>query len=299
MELQQMDLNLLHYLEVLLDERHVGRAAKRLSLTQPALSNALRRLRDALGDDLLVRSGSSMVLSPFAKTIQTPLKQSLQTLKENILTKRTFDPTKDIFRFVTAFHGYEELILFSRLVQDFRRFQGLSLFNSLPKSMHIVDELAQGKVHFTTTPLTTERSSIMRCKILGDRFVCVVHNESRVTALDLNSYCEQNHLLITPHGGPGFLDEALSQIGRTRYIKATVGEFSSAPFVLERDSSLLTTVPERLAKIWLTRFPFRLLPCPVKIKPLTIYLSWHANMQNSPQMIWFKDQCLRLALKAA
>jgi len=294
MNLSQIDLNLLLYLDVLLEERHVGKAAKRLLLTQPALSNALKRLRDTLGDDLLIRSGRDMVLSDFAKTIQIPLKQSLQVLRDNVLARKVFHPESDVFQFVTAFHGYEETTLLPLLVQEFARFPGLSILNCLPKSMHIVEELSKGTVHFTATPLTMARSGIMRCKLFSDQFVCLVHENSEIASLDLDSYCERAHLLITPHGGKGLIDDALARINRVRFIKTTVGEFNSAPFVLERDPFLMTTVPERLAKIWAQRFSLKIIACPVPIEALSIYLSWHANMQNSPQMVWFKEQCLKL-----
>jgi DNA-binding transcriptional LysR family regulator len=295
MQLQQIDLNLLIYLDVLLDEAHIGNAAKRLAITQPALSNALKRLRESLGDDLLIRSGREMVLSPFAKAIRTPLKQSLLVLEENVLAKKTFDPYKDTFQFMTALHGYEEIILLPRLVQAFAEFPGLSILNSSPKSMHIIDDLSTGTIHFTATPMTTPRSGIMRCKLFTDEFVCVVHEKSTSTTFDLDSFCKQRHLLIAPHGGKGFIDDALARIDRVRFVKTTVGEFSSAPIILEHDPSLMTTVPKRLASLWTTRFPLKILNCPVPIEPLTIYLSWHVNMQNSPQIVWFKEQCLKLA----
>lgn len=289
--IEQLDLNLLFYLDVLLDEKHISKAAKRLHLSQPALSNALRRMRESLGDALLVRAGNDMELTPFARHIQTPLKEILHKL-EQILKTRTFDPWEDEFSFQLGFHGYEELFLLPRLIREFSQYPRVSLCNRVPKTMHIVDDLCKGTVHFTTTPLIEERAEIMRLLLFEDEFVSVVHNDAEQISLDIDRYCQSSHLLITPNGGAGFADQALKKINRHRYIKITTGEFSNAPFVLAQDNSLMATVPRRLAQSWLERFPLRIVPCPVSLDPLAIYLSWHRSMQSYSHMNWFKQRCL-------
>lgn len=296
MLLQNMDLNLLLYLDVLLDEQSVVKAAKRLNLTQPALSNALKRLRESLKDELLIHAGRTMTRTRFAELIRPSLKRSLQFLQDEVLGRKKFDPEVDTFEFITAFHGYEERILLPALAKAFAKFPNIAVFNRLPKSLDSGEELANGTLHFTTTPITSDRAGIMRCRLFTDRYVCLVHEKAGLSHVDLDMFCKLPHLLIAPHGGTGPVDQALRILGRSRCIKTAVGEFNSAPFVLDTNHALITTVPERLAKLWCEHFRFRIINCPVELEPLSIYLSWHGSMQNSPQMAWFKELLELLAM---
>src|SRR5262245_5181861 len=97
MMIKDIDLNLLTYLDVLLDEMNISRAALKLRITQPALSNALARLRLMLDDEILVRAGRQMIPTPFARNIRIALKQSLAQIHQEVLAKKRFDPDRDSF----------------------------------------------------------------------------------------------------------------------------------------------------------------------------------------------------------
>jgi len=293
MHLQQVDLNLLVYLEALLEEQSVVKAAKRLNITQPALSNALRRLRETLDDELLVQTGRAMRPTRFAESIRDPLKHSLRILQDQVVTSRNFDPAQDSFEFVTAFHGYEERILMPALTQACAAFPKIAIHNRQPKSIDSGEELAAGTIHFTTSPITSSRAGIMRCKLLSDEYVCVVNNAANTSEISIDQFCALPHILIAPHGGKGAVDRALDGMKLTRCVRATVGEFNNAPHVLSAHKELITTVPRRLAQIWCRQFPFKTIACPVQIEPLVIFLSWHTSLHSSPELSWFKELCMQ------
>lgn len=275
---------------MILEESSVTRAATRLHISQSALSNALARARILLNDDILVRSGKKMVPTPYATRIKTPLRQAIESLKTDILPQRDFDPKKDSFCFRTAFRGFEELVILPDLFASLAEYPNLSLFNRHPRSIHDVDELAKGVIHFTLTPRIRERDGIMCKKLITDKFVCVVSQSFHGNELDADALCSHKHLLISLYGGPGIVDQELEKHGMKRSIRITVGEFGTAPLMLLSDPSLVTIVPESLAKLWERHYPLRILACPIKIDALVLYLSWHASSQKCPPLVWFKEQ---------
>lgn len=287
--LETFDFNLLVQMNVLFEEKNVSRAAERLHISQPALSNALGRARVILKDPLLVRSGQSMILTPFAKKIQVPLNQAMTHLTRHVLFKKDFDPKKDTYNFMTAFRGYEEVILLPSLLEKISSFKGLSLKNQKPSKLHAIEDLCKGFIHFTITPKVRDHEGILQKKILTDHFVCVVQKDFPKNEITIDDYCSSHHLLISLHGGKGMIDDDLEKIGKSRFIKITVGEFGSAPILISRSSSLITTVPEKIASLWKQHYPVKIINCPFEMKPIKLYLSYHSSSQYVPELMWFKE----------
>lgn len=287
-KLKNLDLNLLKCVHVILDEGNITKAAAKLNITQPALSNALARARELLNDELLVRQGRVMVPTPYANRIKKPLGDALRCLITEVLPTKDFDPHLDSFRFVTAFRGYEEVLLMPQILSQISRYSGLSLFNRQPKTMDSIEELCHGKIHFTITPNPSPQSGIMQKLLLVDEFVCAASIKFPLEQLTLDSYCNYPHLLLSLHGGEGIFDEVLAKVSKGRLVKMAVSEFGTIPRLLCLEKCLLATVPMRLARIWVQEFPLKILPCPMKALPLKLYLSWHANSKNSSAIMWFK-----------
>lgn len=288
--LEKLDLNLLVYIDVLLEEMHITRASKRLRISQAALSNALARARLLLSDELLVRNGSRMVATTYAKQIKKPLRQVMESLSTEVLFKKSFDPNLDSFQFLTAFRGYEEAVLLPGLLAELSKYPKLALLNQSPKTLHLMDALSEGTVHLTLTPNPGTHVGILRKKVLSDNFVCVANKQFSKKTLTLQEYVKQRHLVVSLHGtGLGFVDRALERIEQTRFVAVRVGEFGTAPLLISKDKTLLTTIPERIAKIWVEYYDFKIFPCPFEIEPLELFLSWHSSKNKSPEIMWFKN----------
>jgi DNA-binding transcriptional LysR family regulator len=286
--MRKIDLNLLPYLDVLLDEASITKAARKLNITQAALSNALLRLRETFDDQLLVRSGRRMVATPLAKKIHLPLKQSLGHIHNEILQERTFNPQHDIFQFNTAFHGHEEALLMPKLWQSMRNYPGLIITNRVPNHHVIAEELALGEVHFTTATIPQTSADIMCKLIFSETIVCVAHHQFTHASLTKEEYFRQNHLLITPGGGQSLIDTLLKDKA-LRMSRITVSEFGNAPFLLSQNHHLISSVPKRLAIMWQANFPLKIVPFPIAIPPISIFLRWHKNAEHNPALRWFKD----------
>jgi|GEM_PF-4421333 len=288
--LENLDLNLLSYVDMILEESSVTRAASRLRISQSALSNALSRARVLLNDDILVRSGKNMVPTPYGARIKIPLRQAIESLKNDILPQKSFDPEVDTFCFRTAFRGFEELVILPRLFASLTKYPHLSLFNRHPRTIHDVDELANGSIHFTLTPRIRERDGIMCKKLISDEFVCVTSREMREQNLNAKDILDRKHLLVSLFGGLGIVDQEFQRLGLARSIRITVGEFGTAPLMLLSDPALVTIVPSTLATLWQRHYPLHVFTCPLKLNPLVLFLSWHVSSQKSPPLVWFKEQ---------
>lgn len=291
--MRNIDLNLLVYLDALLDEGNISNAAKRLHISQPALSNALARLRAMFGDHLLIRSQEKMVKTPFADSIRVSLKQALQKIEHEILAKKQFDPTKYAFLFSTAFHGYEEAIAFPVMVQTLSHYPHLTIKNRTPNRYRIINELNHSLVHFTSAD-TGEYLDIKRRLWLIDEFICIVNRDFDEITLNAATYYDQNHLLITPQGEGSIVDQLLIDTDRKRNIRVGVSEFGYAPILLSNNKTVVSTVPQKVAALWAHHFPLKMLPCPLKLPPLKIFLSWHKSADSLPALTWFKEQLLTL-----
>lgn len=167
MNIKDLDLNLLLAMDVLLDLKNVSHAAQSYGVTQPAMSNILSRLRKAFSDDLLVKVGREMSLTPKAQELASPLKEILRSIQSQILESEPFDPAVTPYHFKLGFHDYEQLVIHShRLPPLLTQFPKITLEHITPSQMHPAEELTQGKLDFATGPTTNDRAGIIRKKAL-------------------------------------------------------------------------------------------------------------------------------------
>ncbi len=290
-----IDMNLLLYLNVLLEEQNISRAAKRLCISQPALSNALSRMREAFGDDILTRSQGNMVPTPFATHIRLALREALEKIDSEVLHKREFDPRTDSYQFNLSFYGYEESVILPALWQELEQFPKLVLSNRAPNRLQIFDSLRLLQVHFTT--MTMEKSSADFCtrRLLSDDFVAVTHKDFAPPMLDSSTYFSHHHVIASPVGEQSMVDNLIAPLGQSRRVIARLSEFSSIPMMLCADKNAISTIPKKLADIWLRHFPLRIMPLPFAIAPLKVFLSWHKSAENIPALDWFKQKLIAVA----
>lgn len=286
------DLNLLIYLDALLDEPTISQAAKRLHISQPALSNALNRLRVAFDDEILVRSPSGMTKTPFADQIRLPTKLLLEKFDKEIMIKKSFVPEKDTFQFTLAFYGYEEAVLLPTLWQEIAHYPHLSITNRTPHRSHMVDLLRMMHVHFSTISIDNDHSDYRTRRLLTDHFVCCAHEDFAPAALSADDFFSAHHLVVSPNGEMSLVDKLLEKPRKTQI---RVSEFSSIPQMLCADKRLITSVPSNLAHAWQQYFPLRIIPFPLPMPPLKIFLTWHKTTESIPALVWFKKKIIDAA----
>jgi DNA-binding transcriptional LysR family regulator len=297
--LAAMDLNLVVALDVLLAERHVTRAAKRLGITQSAASHALGRLRDQLGDPLLVRGpGGAMLPTALALRLAPQLRKALEDLA-GVLRGERFDPATARRTFRLGASDYVELVLLPRLSARLARLApGVDLW------VHTFDdwgdsELASGKLDCVLAPpRRSERAGGMFEKVvLHESFTCVMRAGHPLAGsrLTLARYCEVPHLMVAPRGTPGsFVDDALAAVGRTRRVALAVPHFLVVPYVIA-GTNLVATLAKRVAALFATTLDLTMVPPPIAIANFAIALVWHERNHHDAAQRWFRDQVAAVA----
>ncbi|WP_432451997.1 MULTISPECIES: LysR family transcriptional regulator [unclassified Agarivorans] len=302
MNIKKVDLNLLVYLNVLLEERNVSRAANKLALTQPTMSNALKRLRELFDDPLLVRTAEGM--SPTEKATKLkPEIVSLLSLAEKITQPdKDFSPAQSRLTFRVMCNDYIEAALLAPFIQSLLECApNLSFDLYGPGDIGLAD-MEKGHIdlalnRFTSLPKTFHQSSIWR-----DNFCCLVHQEHPYAqALDLDSYLTAEHIwvnqtgwgaetsLVNNRGGQQFswVDEALAQLDKTRNIRVYTRHYGLTSWLL-RQPKLIATLPRRQAMLYKDDPQLRLVRVPFQIVPIEIKMIWSPLLQHSKAHQWLR-----------
>lgn len=293
-----VDPGLLPALAALLRERSVSRAAERLGRTQPAVSHALARLRDQLGDPLLVRVGQRLTLTPRAEALREPLQRLLGQLAELVRPPAPFDPATSTRTFTTMATDYIAALVLPALLPGLRRDAPGIALHLRPPSRSVYADLGEGAADLGFVVRLAAQPGIRGRRLFMDRFVCVLrdgHPAAR-RGLDLAAFLDLPHALVAPLGTPGgFVDDALAQHGhRARKVALIVSHFSLAPAALA-DTDLVLTLPERLAAQLAAQHPLKIVPLPLRLAAFDVSLAWHDRVHHDPATAWMRAQILATA----
>ncbi len=297
MNISSFDLNLLKVLDVLLRERNVSRAAERLSLSQPAVSNALARLRELLDDPLLVRVGRGMQPTPRALGLEMPIRDALARIEASLNAGDLFDPASSRARFVIAVTDYVELLCMPRLMQRLARLApGIRLAieplaPTLPGEALDRGEIDLALGRFLEVPT---RFQIRRWASEGLKLVLRQGHPLAGRPLDLETFLQLRHLWV--HGGQtrGMVDLWLQEQGLAREVVYTTPNYLQAPHIVAA-SDLAVVLPTRLALHFAELLPLQVLDLPFALGPFQLDVVSVAQRQNDAALNWLIEQLLALA----
>ena len=307
-----LDLNLLRVFDEVMAERSLTRAARNLSLTQPAVSNALRRLRDTLGDELVQRSGQGMAPTPRALTIWPAVREALRQLQES-LAPNEFEPATANLTFVLALADATAASLIPGLNDIFEQeapgavLQVVPLTTRDPRQM-LDDEscdLAVGYFPSVVPDLTAKAQSgetmpFSYLRLYEGEYVCVMRKNHPLARgpLTLDRYCAARHMLVSFSGQSyGFIDESLAALGRERRVVLTVNQFFTAGCVVV-GSNLLTVLPRHFVQVTGMADQLALRALPFTVAPVQIDALWHRRSQQPSAHIWLRKALVRAAERA-
>lgn len=297
MNVQDIDLNLLRVFDAVLHEKGVTPAAMRLGLTQPAVSNALARLRKVFGDALFVRTPRGVDATPFARELAEPVRQALALLESALAHGPGFDPATSAraFRFYMSDLGQVEFL--PPLVERVQRVAtGVRLEAVALDLEHIGDELAAGALDLAVGFLPGLGPPLRRRALFRDPYVCLVRADHPLVAKGLTRrrFLEASHALVTYRGGGHrVIEEALERAGIARRIALRVPHFTVVPMVLER-TDLILTLPARVARVYERRGNVRSLTPPVPIPQAEVAVHWHERFDADPGNRWLREQVIEL-----
>jgi DNA-binding transcriptional LysR family regulator len=303
-----LDLNLLRVFDQVMAERNLTRAARNLSMTQPAVSNALTRLREALGDKLVTRSGYGVEPTARALALWPSVADALRQL-EGALSPGQFVASEATNTFVLAMADATAAALMPGLVGILERdAPGVSI-RVLPLTTRdprrLLDEgtidLAVGFFPAVLADLTAQsqaggKAPFDHQRLYDGHYVCVMRRGNPLAEgeLTLDRFCEARHLLVSFSGRPyGFTDEALASLGRKRRIVLTVNQFFTAGRVVAT-SDLLTVLPRHFIRVTGMAADLVLRDQPLDVPPVHVDALWHLRQALRSEHAW-----LRLAVAAA
>ena len=307
-----LDLNLLRVFDEVMAEGSLTRAARNLSLTQPAVSNALRRLRETLGDELVQRSGQGMAPTPRARAIWPAVREALAQLQSSLIPNE-FVPAEANTSFVLAMSDASAAELIPVLTETLEKqaprvtLRVVPLTTRDPRSM--LDEeacdLAVGYFPSMLADLTARTQSgepqpFFHQRLYTGEYVCVMRKDHPLAQgpLTIDAFCAARHMLVSFSGRPfGFIDEALATLGRERFVVLTVNQFFTAARVVA-NANLLTVLPLHFLKV--TGFADQLVfrPLPFEVSPVLVDAVWHRRSQQRSSHVWLREVVQRAANSA-
>ena len=297
MNFRTLDLNLLRVFDAVMAEGNITRAAERLSVTQPSVSNALKRLREATGEDLLTRAPRGVKPTTFGEALWPQVRDALGQLRQ-ALEPGQYDPTTDsrVFRLamVDAVAATRMPALMTRLesIGAQARIEVRPLVNRDPR-----EALARGDVDFALGHFPESVAAIVaegagasaRYRRLSEtHYICALRRGHPLAngPLTLDAFCEAEHVLVSFSGrAHGFVDQALASLNRSRRVALTVNQFfTAARVVLATD--LLTVLPEGFLAV--TGHAEQLVTLPLPLAPGAVFVDalWHVRNERSSAHQW-------------
>lgn len=299
MNLSSFDLNLLRVLQALLIERSTVAAAERLHLSQPAVSAALGRLREALNDPLFERHGRGLQPTPYALAMEQDLNEVLARLEAVLEPSSVFDPlrTQRTFRFSAS--DYFADFLMPRLANRFRIEAPSARLQMMPLDSqdHLVslERFNTDLILFLSLPIPgwmrAREVFVSSFKILAKKGQSTLQRAGVLPGdtIPLELYCGSQHALYSPSGEiQTWVDEALGRLGHKRHISQTVSTFHGLAKVVEA-TDLLATVPALTALEFAKVYNLEVYEHPLEQARSHIMMAWHYRNDAKPDQQWFRS----------
>lgn len=300
MNLANVDLNLLKVLDILLEERNVTKASERLGRSQPGVSNALNRLRDLLGDPLLVRGNGGLDLTARSETLRQPLRDIIRSIESCLTEASTFDPASATGVFSIGAPDNLSLPIIPRLYERMAQYA--------PKmDLHVVTEgqekaletLIQGRIDLALDPAPARKAPVRMQTILHGKFIGLVRKDHPALTMgkkfDTDAFLAFPHILVDSKGArKGLFDRKLADRNLTRRVAVSVSNFAMVPQFL-RCSDMIGVFTPRVCDVLKEDFELATLTLPLDIGPVDGKMAWLVRHDNDPKHKWFRHEIESIA----
>lgn len=311
MNISKIDLNLLIYLDVLLREKNVTRAASQLNITQPAMSNGLKRLRTLFSDPILVRTSDGMVPTERARTLAPVIRKILLELEEALQGEEEFneESSQRVFRIMAS--DYAASTLIPKLLKKLNNIAPNVTMDIMTPSDVTFHDVEAGKIDMAINRFDELPQSFHQKTVWRDGFSCLLSADNEVvTKFNLNSYLASKHVWVSKTGfgvgvgmDPkdvqklGWVDEALSRLGKKRDIKVFTRNYHVA-MQLAYEDGLLATLPSKAALLHKDDPNFTILKPPFDIPDIELKMIWSPLLHHDASHIWFRQLVMEAAAES-
>jgi len=296
----KIDLHLIRVLHTVLTDRSVSRAAIRLGMYQPAVSAALKRLRELSGDPLLVRSGSGMVPTDAGLRMIEPSAAILRSAEMLFSDARGFDPQTATSTFRIAASDYLDPLFLPMLVAQVKSQAPLCHIEIHPLSSDsdYHAHLSLGQVDLVVGNWLKPPEDLHMSRLFDDELVSLVNKDHPAVrrGWDIDTWLAVEHIAPTPlhPGARGIIDQMLDEMGLQRNITARCAHFSLVPDMVAASLLVLTT-GRQYCERFVQRLPLRILECPVALPRLVYYQLWHERTHASSAARWLRERVKSVA----
>jgi DNA-binding transcriptional LysR family regulator len=292
------DLNLLPIAFALYDELSVSRAARLLGMSQPAVSMALRRLRETFNDPLFVRVPTGVAPTPRAHALVRGARPLVERLQENLRTEETFDPAHTASAFTIALSDVGELAFLLRMLKAFRAQAPHCVIRSVAvPPAQLAHELERGEIDLAVGYYPRLSSKNFRQRRLEtQRFACLMRatHPQRAARLRLKDFLALDHAVVRAEGrSQEILERFLEGRRIRRNVVLVTPHFLSIPFIIAR-SDLVAAIPEKVAAYFVSISPdLTVAALPFEGVTFDLKLHWHRRFDNEPRSRWLREQFIR------
>ena len=293
MKIKDTDLNLFIAFDVIYTEKNLTKSGQVLGITQPAVSNALARLRDLFNDELFIRTSRGMIPTPVANQLIGDIRNALSLIQNTISVSEKFDPSTANMTFKISIGDTSEYRLLPLLIKELAEIAPkVKVETYLTARKDAPRELASGAIDFSIDPPLQSDQHLKHEKIYQEDYVMIVREDHPILdkeKITIEDYLDLSHIHITNRKtGMGHVDMTLYKLGLTRDIYLRAQHFLVAPYIVEQSDMAITTtkgfaVDRNLA--W-RELPF-------DIDPLVLHLYWHENNDNESSSKWMRDLMLK------
>jgi DNA-binding transcriptional LysR family regulator len=286
-----LDLNLVRVFVAIFETRSVTQAAARLDLTQPTVSHALGKLRDAYGDRLFIRGAKGLSPTALSEQLFQPLSASLATI-ESTLDQQQFDPPRSTRRFCFAMSDIGALYFMPPLLRRFQLVAPRIQTDIVELSESLSGDLSTGRVDFAIGNLPGLAATTRSQLLFREHHVCLLSSAhpSIAETMTIDQFAAARHILVASAASRHqFIEGVLSQQGISRNVAARVPQFTILPQLLAQ-SDLLVTLPSRVANLYVAQGGLKAVPLPVHLPDFEIRVHWHTRQDASPAHRWMLEQ---------
>ncbi len=288
--MKSQELTLLYVFDAIMTEASVTRAADRLGMTQPAVSNAVARMRDVWHDPLFVKKGRQIEPTAFALSLWEQVRDALHQLSAAVESS-VFEPATSRRKFRIALTDVSVDLYWLPLFTKITRVAPLVDLYAVPfTQMGAVDQLREASIDLALGPQGPPDRSVRSSLLFAGDFKLVMRKNHPLAgkAVSMRNFLAARHLLVSRSGdAQDYVDRALQRDGLQRRVAVTVNHIAAVPKLLTH-SDLIAVVPQRVAdtpefrsKLWVTNSP-------VSVDPIPLYLMWHARLDRDPGLIWLR-----------
>lgn len=295
--LSAVDLNLLVALDALLSERSVTRAAQRIGLSQPAMSNALARLRVLLADPVMVRRGQGMELTARATELALPVQQLLADVRRTLAPPAFFDPKTSAYRFRVEAAQELELSLLPRVVERMAIVSPKVELVISPVTREAEETLRTGRGDLFLGPWSSIPEPLRSYVLHYEAFRCIARRgHPRVRSrLTLRAFAALGHVLAAPGAQPGsIIDTKLADEGTGKRVVVRTTHLHVVPSIVAR-TDLIATLPRTLARKFAEMLPLQVHRPPIESADYPIHMVWHPRTDTLGPHRWLRQLVMDVA----